>query len=143
MSVSCVTNDYMAHHTTSSVAPSPIDIAPVITSKISRDNFSVFDVMTGKMVRSGFAFAIDPDPVYKSKEATEHEVTIALGLARRDGASYMAICPRFDSSLDYVCVSLTERREEAIEATFSTGYSSYFNATTRRTDTIRHNFSDE
>lgn len=138
-----VTNGYMAHHITASVLPSPIDIAPSITAKISRDSFSIFDVATGKMVRSGFAFAVDPDPVYKAKEATEHEVTIVVGLARRDGGTHIAVCPRFDNSIDFVSVCLTERREEAIEATFSTGYSSYFNATTRRTNTIRHNFADE
>ena len=93
----------------------PTDLAPVIAEKMSRDNFFIFDVMTGKMVRSGFAFALDADTVYKAKNIGAAEVSIALGLGR--------------------C-------EEAIEATFASGFSVYFDATTRRTTTVRHNFAD-
>lgn len=138
----------MAHHIISSAFPTlqdpinPTDLAPVIAEKMSRDNFSIFDVITGKMVRSGFAFALDTDPVYKAKNIGVAEVSIALGLGRRDGAVHMAMYPRFDSFFDFLNVAVTKRREEAIEATFASGFSVYFDATTRRTTTVRHNFAD-
>lgn len=138
----------MAHHIISSAFPTPqdpinpTDLARVIAEKMSRDNFSIFDVMTGKMVRSGFAFALDADPVYKAKNFGVAEVSIALGLGRRDGAVHMAMYPRFDSFFDFLSVAVTKRREEAIEATFASGFSAYFDATTRRTTTVRHNFAD-
>ena len=133
----------MAHHTSSIVAPAPIELAPRIAANLSTDNFTIFNIETGKRIRSGYAFALEADPVYKARVATEHEITIAVGLARREGATFMAVCPRFDNSFDFVSVEPTNRREEAIEATFSIGYPAYFNATNNSTTTIRHNFAEE
>src|SRR5699024_3639085 len=120
----------------------PTDLARGIAEKMSRDNFSIFDVMTGKVVRSGFAFALGADPVYKAKNFGVAEVSIALGLGRRDGAVHMARYPRFDSFFELLSGAATKRREEAIEPTAAPGFSVYFDATTRRTTTVRHNFAD-
>lgn len=133
----------MAHPITSSPFPSALDIAPLITSKISRDNFSIFDVVTGKIVRSGFAFVLDADPVHKARTISNPEITTAVGIGRRLGTSHMAIYPRFNSFFDFLTVAVTQRREEAIEATFASGFAVYFDATTRRTTTMRHNVTEE
>src|SRR5690625_5613677 len=98
----------MAHHIISSAFPTPqdpinpTDLAPVIAEKMSRDNFSIFDVMTGKMVRSGFAFALDADPVYKAKNFGVVEVSIALCLVRSDGAVHMTMYHIFESFFDFL-----------------------------------------
>src|SRR5699024_12286975 len=72
-----VTNKALAHPITSSPFPSALYIASLITSKISRDNFSIFHVVTGKIVRSGFAFVLDADPVHKARTISNPEITTA------------------------------------------------------------------
>lgn len=99
--------------------------------------------MTGKIVRSGFAFVLDADPVHKARTISNPEITTAVGIGRRLGTSHMAIYPRFNSFFDFLTVAVTQRREEAIEATFASGFAVYFDATTRRTTTMRHNVAEE
>lgn len=133
----------MPHHIISSTLSSSSDLAPDITALLSASNFTIVDVSTGKAIRSGFAFVTDPDPVHRAAETTGREVAIALDVLRHEQASHLAVCPRLDGAFDFLAVALTDRREEAIEATLSTGFSSYFNATTRRTTTVRHNVAEE
>src|SRR5699024_12348742 len=120
----------MPHHIISSTLSSSSDLVPDITALLSASNFTIVDVSTGKAIRSGFAFVTDPDPVYRAAETTECEVAIALDALRHEQASHLAVCPRLDGACDFLAVALTDRGEEVIEATFSTGFSFYFTATT-------------